>query len=169
MKNLIAKIKELETREFDVVVSRGALSLHQTQRNQAKAELIEAFYQDLQENLEAAGYLVYQTDKGPIVEFLNENVENQILERGERADVYSGCISVQFDAIMKNLDTDGASEEISYLATKAEKERKADEREVAKQAKIQRDAELRAEKARAREEEIARVQILREQAADEEN
>lgn len=38
MNNLIAKIKELETRNFDVVNSRGSLALQQTQRNAAKAE-----------------------------------------------------------------------------------------------------------------------------------
>lgn len=167
MKHLIAKIKELEARDFDVVASRGSLALHQTQRNQAKAEIIEAFYTDLKESLGEAGYGVYQTANGPIVEFLHEGVENQITERGENLDIYSGFISIQFDAVMKNLDTSGPDEEVDYLAVKAEKERKAREREAAKQAKIQRDAELRAEKARIREEEMTRVQILREQKADE--
>ena len=35
MKHLLKKLKELEERKFDVVMSRGPLALHQTQRNKA--------------------------------------------------------------------------------------------------------------------------------------
>lgn len=166
MKHLLAKIQELETREFNVVESRGSLALHQTQRNKAKAELVEAFYLDLKEFLNKEGYNVYITSSGPIIEFLNENVEDQIFARDEKG--YTGMISIQLDAVMKNLDVNGENEELDYkiaLADRLEKEKKAEE---AKQRKIQKDAEIRAERSRRREEEMLRAQMLREQAEDSE-
>ena len=84
-----------------MVTSRGALAIHQTQRNKAKAELIEALHLDLKEVFEEEGYKVYQTASGPILEILNENVDEQISKSGEDSDFYSGMISIQFDAIMK--------------------------------------------------------------------
>ena len=77
-------------------------------------------------------------------------------------------ISIQLDAVMKNLDVNGENEELDYkiaLADRLEKEKKAEE---AKQRKIQKDAEIRAERSRRREEEMLRAQMLREQAEDSE-
>lgn len=162
MKHLLAKIKELETREFDVVTSRGALAIHQTQRNKAKAELIEALHLDLKEVFEEEGYKVYQTASGPILEILNENVDEQISKSGEDSDFYSGMISIQFDAIMKNLETDGSLEEQNFLQDLAVKREKEALREASKLKKIQKDAEARAEKARKREEEILKLQAIRQ-------
>lgn len=162
MKHLLAKIKELETREFDVVTSRGALAIHQTQRNKAKAELIEALHLDLKEVFEEEGYKVYQTASGPILEILNENVDEQIAKSGEDSDFYSGMISIQFDAIMKNLETDGSLEEQNFLQDLAVKREKEALREANKLKKIQKDAEARAEKARKREEEILKLQAIRQ-------
>lgn len=162
MKHLLAKIKELETREFDVVTSRGALAIHQTQRNKAKAELIEALHLDLKEVFEEEGYKVYQTASGPILEILNENVDEQIAKSGEDSDFYTGMISIQFDAIMKNLETDGSFEEENFLKDLAVKREKEALREANKLKKIQKDAEARAEKARRREEEILKLQAIRQ-------
>lgn len=162
MKHLLAKIKELETREFDVVTSRGALAIHQTQRNKAKAELIEALHLDLKEVFEEEGYKVYQTASGPILEILNEKVDEQISKSGEDSDLYTGMISIQFDAIMKNLETDGSLEEETFLQDLAVKQEKEALREANKLKKIQRDAEIRAEKARKREEEILKLQAIRQ-------
>lgn len=162
MKHLLAKIKELETREFDVVTSRGALAIHQTQRNKAKAELIEALYLDLKEVFEEEGYKVYQTASGPILEILNENVDEQISKSGEDSDFYTGMMSIQFDAIMKNLETDGSFEEENFLQDLAVKREKEALREANKLKKIQKDAEARAEKARRREEEILKLQAIRQ-------
>ena len=55
MKNLLNKLKELEQRDFDVVISRGTLALQQTQRNTAKAEIIKAIYTDIKAALEPEG------------------------------------------------------------------------------------------------------------------
>lgn len=165
MQNLLNKLKELEQREFDVVVSRGALALHQTQRNAAKAELIEAIYEDIKAALEPEGYQVYRTEYGPVLEFLNDVVESKIMKmtkKGEE-DVYSGFISVQFDAIMKNLDTNAEHDEIQYLEDLEQKRIRELEKQKSKLTKAQKDAETRAEKARRREEEIARIEALKQE------
>ena len=72
MKHLIERI-----RGIDVVVSRGVLSLHQTQRNQMKAEIIEALYEDIKEAVEPEGYGIFKTQSGPILDFLNRGVEKE--------------------------------------------------------------------------------------------
>jgi hypothetical protein len=161
MKYLIAKLKELEERDITVVTSRGSLSLQQTQRNQAKAELLEALYKDLKSELSKEGYSVYITSYGPVIEFNNSIVESQI-DKLDQDDLCSGFISVQLDAVMKNLDTDAELDEENFLHEMEEKEARKAERESAKQAKTERDAELRAEKARRREEEIIRLQSRKE-------
>lgn len=162
MQNLIDKLRELEERDFTVVSSRGSLSLQQTQRNQAKAEILDAIYQDMLDALEEEGYSVYITGYGPVIEFMNEKVEDQVLQMDDDG-LCSGFISVQLDAVMKNLDTNGQLDEESYLHDKEQKELRAAEREKAKRVKTERDAEIRAEKARQREEAIARVQARKEE------
>jgi hypothetical protein len=161
MEKLISKLKELQERDFTVVSSRGSLSLQQTQRNQAKAEILDAIYEDVKSALEDEGYDVYITSYGPVIEFLNPQVEEQVL-RMDKDDLCSGFVSVQLDAVMKNLDTNGELDEESYLHDLEEKELRKAEKDKAKKNKTQRDAEVRAEKARQREEAIARIQARKE-------
>jgi len=169
MKHLISKLKELEERELDVVVSRGVLSLHQTQRNQMKAEIIEALYEDIKEAVEPEGYGIFKTQSGPILDFLNRGVEKKIMGMlsKEELEMYTGLISIQFDAIMKNLDTNGAYEENYYLQDLELKRIKAEEKEKAKKLKIQQNAEWRAENARKREEEMAYILARKQEIASE--
>ena len=52
-----------------------------------------------------------------MLEFLNEKVDEKIsrmTKKGEE-DLYTGFISVQVDAIMKNLDTNASHDEVMYL------------------------------------------------------
>lgn len=168
MRHLITKLKELEQRELKVVVSRGALALQQTQRNEAKSEIIEALYKDIKEAAEAEGYQVYITAEGPILEFLNLGVEDQVLRMakdGEK-DIYTGFASIQFDAIMKNLDTNGELDQEDYRITREAKRQKEEAKQKAKEQKMQRDAEIRAERARRREEEIMRIAAMKIEQED---
>ena len=169
MKHLISKLKELEERELDVVVSRGALSLHQTQRNQLKAEIIEALYEDIKEAVEPEGYGIFKTKSGPILDFLNRGVEKRIMGMAskEELEMYTGLVSIQFDAIMKNLDTNGAHEESCYIQDLELKRIKEEEKEKAKKHKIQQNAEWRAENARKREEEMAYILARKQEIASE--
>ena len=161
MKNLIAKMQELKEREFDVGTSRGSLALQQTQRNTAKAEILEAIYADMKETLADEGFDVYRTHYGPVIELLNPHVEKQVL-RMDKEGICSGFITIQLDAVMKNLDTNAELDEESFLHELEQKELRKKERENAKRKDIERHAELRAEKARRREEEMARLQRERD-------
>lgn len=161
MQNLILKLKELKEREFDVGTSRGSLALQQTQRNNAKAEILHSIYQDMKEALEPEGFDVYRTDYGPVIELLNPHVEKQVL-RMDKEGLCSGFIAIQFDTVMKNLDTNAELDQESYLHELEQKLLRKEEAERKKRNKIERDAEIRAEKARRREEEIARLQRERD-------
>ena len=124
MRHLIAKLKELEQRELKVVVSRGALALQQTQRNQAKSEIIEALYKDIKEAAEAEGYQVYYCGGPP--EFLNLGRRRPSFKNGKRwrkRHLHWICF-FQFDAIMKNLDTNGELDQEDYRITQEAKRKK---------------------------------------------
>lgn len=162
MQNLIKKLREIEEMDLTVVNSRGSLSLQQTQRNQIKAQLLDAIYADMKEVLSEEGFEVFITSYGPVIEVLNSKVEDQVLKL-DKDGLCSGLIPIQLDAVMKNLDVNAEFDEENYLHEKEQKELRAAERERAKQAKTQRDAEVRAEKARQREEAIARIQARKEE------
>lgn len=169
MKNLTQKLKELQERDFTVVVSRGTLALQQTERNKAKAEIVDAIYKDLKETLEPQGFQIYETADGPVIELLNPNVDKKVVRMAKESeeDIYTGFISIQLDAVMKNLDTNALYDEIDYRAVLAEKQRREEEKLKRQESKKQKDAEIRAEKARRREEEIMRLAAL-QQKMDEE-
>lgn len=169
MKNLTQKLKELQERDFTVVVSRGTLALQQTERNKAKAEIVDAIYKDLKETLEPQGFQIYETAYGPVIELLNPNVDKKVVRMAKEGeeDIYTGFISIQLDAIMKNLDTNALYDEIDHRAVLAEKQRREEEKLKRQKSKKQKDAEIRAEKARRREEEIMRLAAL-QQKMDEE-
>ena len=165
MKNLLNKLKELEQRDFDVVISRGTLALQQTQRNTAKAEIIKAIYTDIKAALEPEGYQVYETEYGPVIEFLNEKVDEKVsrmTKEGEE-ELYTGFVSIQIDAIMKNLDTNASHDEVMYYDDLEQKRIKEEMKEKQRLQKSQKDAEIRAEKARRREEEIARIEAFKQE------
>lgn len=180
MENLTKILNQMKTQEFDVVTSRGSLSLQQTQRNKIKAEILQAIYEDVKIALEEEGFNVCITSYGPVIEVHNEKVEENVfrmeyrnwLAKGNSGDMKkflkeetvmaSGFISIQLDAVMKNLDTNAELDEESYLHELEQKELRAKEKEKKKREKIERDAEIRAEKARRREEEMARLQRERE-------
>lgn len=162
MKNLIKTLKDIRERDLAVVNSRGSLALQQTQRNNLKAEILSAIHQDLIESLEEEGFGVFITAYGPVIELLNEKVEQQVLNM-DKEDLCSGFISVQLDVVMKNLDTNPEIDQESFLHELEQKQLRAAERERAKLAKTQKDAERRAEKARQREEAIAKLQLRKEE------
>lgn len=165
MRHLVSKLQELEEREFKVVVSRGTLALQQTERNRAKAEIIDALYKDIKEAIEPEGFQIYETSYGPVIEFLNEKVEDRVLamSKPEEKDTYTGFTSIQIDAIMKNLDTNGALDEVDHHHVLRQKEDREEARAKMIADKMKRDAEMRAEKARRREAEILRMTALKQE------
>lgn len=177
MKNLIKLLNEIQEDEFTVATSRGVLALQQTQRNKTKAKILEAFFKDMKEELEEAGFSVYQTSYGPVIEVYNEKVETDVYQKeyelwkkqgnnGKMADFLSakkdvlpsGRITIQSDWIMKNLDTNATIDEASYIMEQEQKALREKEKAEKKRKKIERDAEIRAEKARKREEAVAKLE-----------
>ena len=177
MKNLTKVLRELEDEPFVVATSRGVLALQQTQRNKTKAKILEALYKDLKETFEEEGFSVYETSYGPVLEVYNEAVETSVFKQeyeiwrkagntGRMSDFISskkdvlpsGRITIQFDAIMKNLDTNASIDQASFVLETEQKALREKEKETKKRKKIERDAELRAEKARKREEAVAKIE-----------
>ena len=176
MKHLIKALQEASDFEFTVTTSRGVLALHQTQRNETKAKILDAMRKDLEEALDEAGHAVRDTAYGPVIEPYNEEVEKEVfkkeyqawLKEGNRGSMGefrkkekalpSGMISIQADFIIKNLDTNAEIDEKDYTHEKEQKRIREEEKEKAKRRKIERDAEARAEKKRKREETLAKLE-----------
>lgn len=166
-KDFIEKIEEIKNQEFEVTRSRGSLAIQQTQRNNMKRELMEAFFEGLQDFGAENGVDFYITADGLIMEIVNEDVMNKVAYKKDANDGdIEGLISVEFNLKIKNLDYDAEFEETLYLEEQAEKERKAKEKEIVKREKIKRDAEDRANKARLKEQKLAEL-IQKNQEANE--
>ena len=169
-KDFIELIRDIEKREIEVVRSRGALALQQTQRNALKNEIMEAFQMGLEELGDKTGVDFYETSDGIIMEIDNEHVRKHVRRMKDESDGDSeGYISIEFNCKIKNLDYDAEVEEFIFQEEKAEKLEKEKAREKAKQAKIKRDAENRAVQARARERKMAELLARNERANAEEN
>ena len=176
MKHLREALKEMGEYEFKVTTSRGVLALHQTQRNDWKAKILDALRKDIEEELGKDGHAVRDTAYGPVIELYNEHVESEVfskeykawLAEGNRGSMQdflkkekalpSGMISIQADFILKNLDTNAQIDEADYLHEKEQKELRKKEAEEKKRKKIMRDAEVRAERKRKREEQLAKLE-----------
>jgi hypothetical protein len=159
-------IEQLQDQEFEVVRSRGSLALQQTQRNQMKEQLMQAMHEGFQELGDEYGFDVYFTAEGIIFEVKNMNVikrVNRMRDIEHEKDI-KGYISLEHNIKIKNLDYDAEVEEESYLSELAEEEQQAKIKEAQKRDKIKRDAELRAGKARMREQKIAA--LMKEEAGD---
>ena len=64
---------------------------------------------------------------------------------------------------MKNLDTNASHDEVMYYDDLEQKRIKEEMKEKQRLQKSQKDAEIRAEKARRREEEIARIEAFKQE------
>lgn len=151
MKNLRAKILEFKEKEFKVSEIAGDFSLYQTERNEAKKELIAALQLDLEElasSIEGAD--AYLTADGPTLTFDHNSVQDQLYSIDQEA-ICSGKISISFNAIFRNLSYDAELEGLQYAQEEESKEKKRLEKEKNKREKTKRDAENRAEKARLKE------------------
>ena len=164
-KEFIELIRDIEKREIDVVRSRGALALQQTQRNALKNEIMEAFQAGLEELGDKTGIDFYETSDGIIMEIDNEHVRKRVSRMKDESDGDSeGYISIEFNCKIKNLDYDAEVEEFIFQEERAEREAKAAQREKEKRAKIKRDAEARAVQVRIRERKMAELLARGEKA-----
>lgn len=142
MKNLQAVFTKLATESITISERSGVKVIQATQLARIKKELMNALASDLNEmfNETAVAFNVGFTADGLVATVENDSVEK-----------VNGEIAIQFDVKVKNLEYDFASENEMF---KDEQEAKAAEKLLAeeqKKAKIKRDAELRAQKAREKE------------------
>ncbi len=164
-KEFIELIRDVEKREIEVVRSRGALALQQTQRNALKKEIMEAFQAGLRELGNKAGVDFYETADGIVMEIDNEHVRKRVSRMKDKNDGDSeGYISVEFNCKIKNLDYDAHIEQLLFQAEKEAKLEKEKAREKAKQEKMKRDAEARAAQAAIRERKLAELLARNEKA-----
>ena len=77
MPDLLKSIEQKD--DLKVAVSRGTLSIQQTQRNNIKREVLSAFYDDMKTIAEKNGLNVYLTREGVALALNNERVESQIM------------------------------------------------------------------------------------------
>lgn len=129
MDNLIKLLSELKEREFKISDTTKGEQIQQTQRNQLKAELLNAIREDIAQAYE----YVYQSDEGILIEIANDSIAD-----GLKNDDGSGAITACLDIKIKNLDCNAENESEDFmrkLREKAEKKKALAEQKAAKMAK----------------------------------
>lgn len=131
MKNLEKLFEEIKDREFRITTTaKGLRTIHQTERNQLKREIMTALVADLDEKF---GY-AFRSSEGVLLE-----IENEVV-----ADLTSRGITICFDVKVKDLDIDAKYEGADYAEQMAKKQ--------AEQALRAEKAKKKAEKDRAKRE-----------------
>jgi hypothetical protein len=139
MDNLMNLIVELKNRELKITTNnKGVEQLQQTQRNNLKAELVNALFNDIASEYD----YTFRVKDGIMLEIANDSVADNI-----KNDIGSGAISVTIDIKINDLETNAESEKESYDISVAEKLEKKAKAEKSKADKIARDkAERQAKK-----------------------
>lgn len=142
MKNLMTVFQKLAEMKLTVSERAGVKVIQATELAKIKGELMNALAQDLNEMFDSTelAFNVGFTGDGLVATVENDSVEQ-----------INGEVAIQFDVKVKNLEYDFASENAMFIEeqeVKAAEKRAAEEQ---KKAKIKRDAELRAQKAREKE------------------
>ena len=131
MDKMLNLIVELKTRDFKITTNnKGVEQLQQTQRNNLKAELVNALFQDIASKYEYA----YRVKDGIMLEIANDSVADKIKNESG-----SGAISVVIDIKINDLETNAETESESYKVEQAEKLEKKAKAEKSKTEKIARD------------------------------
>ena len=149
MKNLAKAFENLASRTLTISERAGVKVIQATELAKIKAELMNAMNADLEEmfNGTELAFNVGFTADGLVATVENDSVEK-----------VNGEVAIQFDIKVKNLEFDFVTENEQFVA---EQEAKTAEKEIAeqnKQAKIKRDAELRAAKKREKEMKSAKTE-----------
>lgn len=142
MKNLMTVFQKLAEMKLTVSERAGVKVIQATELAKIKGELMNALAQDLNEMFDSTelAFNVGFTGDGLVATVENDSVEQ-----------INGEVAIQFDVKVKNLEYDFASENAMFIEeqeVKAAEKRAAEEQ---KKAKIKRDAEARAQKAREKE------------------
>lgn len=139
MKNLMTVFQKLAEMKLTISERAGVKVIQATELAKIKAELMQAMAADLNAMFEATelAFNVGFTADGLVSTVENESVES-----------VNGEVAIQFDIKVKNLEFDFESENEMFLEQEAIKAQEKAAAEEAKQAKIKKDAEARAQKAR---------------------
>lgn len=130
MDNLMNLIAELKSRDFKITTNnKGVEQLQQTQRNNLKAELVNALFQDIASKYD----YTFRIKDGIMLELANDSVADNI-----KNELGSGAISITIDIKINDLETNAETEKESYdisVAEKLEKKAKADKSKAEKVAR----------------------------------
>ena len=130
MDNLMNLIAELKSRDFKITTNnKGVEQLQQTQRNNLKAELVKALFQDIASKYD----YTFRVKDGIMLELANDSVADNI-----KNELGSGAISITIDIKINDLETNAETEKESYdisVAEKLEKKAKADKSKAEKMAR----------------------------------
>lgn len=135
----MAVFEKLANQKLTISERAGVKVIQATELAKIKSELMNALAQDLNEmfNETAVAFNVGFTADGLVATVENESVEK-----------VNGEVAIQFDVKVKNLEYDFATENEMFIEQEALKAQEKAAAEEAKKAKIKKDAELRAQKAR---------------------
>lgn len=139
MKNLMAVFEKLASQKLTISERAGVKVIQATELAKIKSELMNALAQDLNVmfNETVVAFNVGFTADGLVATVENESVEQ-----------VNGEVAIQFDVKVKNLEYDFATENEMFIEQEALKAQEKAIAEENKKAKIKKDAELRAQKAR---------------------
>lgn len=142
MKNLMTVFQKLAEMKLTISERAGVKVIQATELARIKNELMTAMAADLEA-------MFNETELAFNVGFTGDGLVSTV--ENESIDSVNGEVAIQFDIKVKNLEFDFATENEMFLeAEKVKAEEKA-AAEIAKQAKIKRDAETRAQKLREKE------------------
>ena len=125
MKNVEKYLQEFYTEKLKITRGAKGDTIHQTQRNAVKAGLMEAFLEDMKEELNID---VIRTADG--IAFLIDNDEQ-------------GGVPVVLDIAMKNFNYDIFNEGDNYVSEQNRKRIDAEKRAATRRTKFKNDTEAR--------------------------
>lgn len=135
----MAVFEKLASQKLTISERAGVKVIQATELAKIKSELMNALAQDLNVmfNETVVAFNVGFTADGLVATVENESVEQ-----------VNGEVAIQFDVKVKNLEYDFATENEMFIEQEALKAQEKAIAEENKKAKIKKDAELRAQKAR---------------------
>lgn len=134
MRNFIDKIEQIQVQEFKITKGTKGEQIQQTQRNNLKADLVQAIY-----DLFASNYdYVYRSKDGVLLEIANESIADNVSN-----ELGSGAITVCIDLKVMGLETDARAESEDYVHTLKEKALKNEKKAKDKADKIAYDEKRR--------------------------
>ena len=143
--NTLTALNALKGATVKISQTKNGEAIHQTQRNKMGAVLREALFTDLAQIFplsdNAEDIVAYLTEDGIVLEVPNGSVKDNITNVNG-----SGAITLEIGFTVKSLEYNAQDKSEAYAIDLAEKQRKANEAEAKKKAKIAKDEAARKSK-----------------------